>query len=131
MVSFFSFIFSKELVYFKNGEIYWRFTFCWRLLILTVSIISLHSFVLNVSRVSQLMRSAASPLCLIFIFCWIKLRGETALHINCDTLYTFRTKQCKEIIETVKINNPQKKSKISENFAIFNIYRLYRLIKWI
>ena len=39
------------------------FNFCWKLLILAVSIISLHSFVLNVSRVSQLMRSAASPLC--------------------------------------------------------------------
>ena len=37
--------------------------FCWILIILAVSIVSLHSFVLNVSRVSQLMRSAASPLC--------------------------------------------------------------------
>ena len=36
--------------------------FCWILLILAVSIISLLSFVLIISRVSQLMRSAASPL---------------------------------------------------------------------
>ena len=38
-------------------------------------------------------------------------RGEAALRINCDTLDTFRTKECKEIIETVKINNLQLKVK--------------------
>ena len=30
-------------------------------------------------------------------------RGEAALRINCDTLDTFRTKECKEIMETVKL----------------------------
>ena len=49
----------------------------------------------------------------------MKDRGEAALHINCDTLDTFRTKECKDIIKTVKTNNIQQKRKISENFAIF------------
>ena len=44
-----------------------------------------------------------------------KHRGEAALRINCDTLDIFRTNECKEIIETVKINNIQQKRKISEN----------------
>ena len=56
-------------------------------------------------------------------------RGEAALRINCDPLDTFRTKGCKEIIETIKIYNIQQKCKISENFAIFKIYRLCRIIK--
>ena len=33
----------------------------------------------------------------------IENRGEAALRINCDTLDTFRTKECKERIETAKI----------------------------
>ena len=41
-----------------------------------------------------------------------KHRGEAALRINCDTLDTFRTKECKELIERVKINNLQQE----ENF---------------
>ena len=53
-------------------------------------------------------------------------RGEAALRINCDTFDTFRTKECKEIIETAKINNIQQKCK---NFAIFKIYRLCQIIK--
>ena len=53
-------------------------------------------------------------------------RGEAALRINCDTLDTFRSKECKEIIETAKINNIQLKYKISVNFAIVKIYRLCR-----
>ena len=57
-------------------------------------------------------------------------RGEAALRINCDTLDTFRTKECKEIIETAKINIIQQKCKISETFAIFKIYRLCRISEW-
>ena len=60
MVSFFSFNYMTQSVYFKYGEI---LRFCFFLFILAVSIISMDSLVLNVSRVSQLMRSTASPLC--------------------------------------------------------------------
>ena len=48
-------------------------------------------------------------------------RGEAVLRINCETVDKFRTKECKEIIETVKINNLQQKSESSVNFAIFKI----------
>ena len=37
----------------------------------------------------------------------VKYRGEAALRINCDTLDTFRAKECKEKTETAKINNIQ------------------------
>ena len=56
-------------------------------------------------------------------------RGEAALRINCDTLDTFRSKECKEIIETAKINNIQLKYKISVNFPIIKTYRLFQKIK--
>ena len=38
-------------------------------------------------------------------------RGEAALRINCDTIDTLRTKEYKEIMETVKINNLKQKVK--------------------
>ena len=59
----------------------------------------------------------------------MKHRGEAALRINCDTLDTFRTKECKEIIETAKINNVQQKCNNSDNLAIIKIYRLCRIIQ--
>ena len=45
-------------------------------------------------------------------------RGEAALRINCDTLDTFRTTECKEKTETVKTSNIKRNCKFSENFAI-------------
>ena len=50
-----------------------------------------------------------------------KHRGEAVLRINCDTLDTFRTKECKETIETAKIIKIQQKRKTSVKFARFNI----------
>ena len=46
------------------------------------------------------------------------------LRINCETLDTLRTKECKEIIETVKINNLQQKLK----FQYISPYKLCRKI---
>ena len=54
-------------------------------------------------------------------------RDEAALRINCDTLATFRANECKETIETAKINNIQQKSKVSVFFAIFKICRLVQV----